>query len=114
ANSHRDRGDGHGPRQSAHRSLPYFWPNRPPPSMRGERRPSRNSVTLLIKRDALVDDRVHLQERDFVLHQQLAAPPLPDLKSVALGKRAVCGIIPLQPAVPPIKLRKERFYEHVG
>ena len=46
ANDHRDRGDGRGPRQPAHRSLPYFWPNRPPPSMRGERRPSRNSVTL--------------------------------------------------------------------
>src|SRR6516225_3338714 len=82
--------------------------------MRGERRPSRNSVTLLIKRDALVDETVHLQARDFVLNQQLAALQLHDLKIVDRRMRAGFGNFRFQRPVPSLKLRKVRLYGHVG
>jgi hypothetical protein len=68
----------------------------------------------LIKRDALVDDSVHLQARDFVLHQQLAALQLHDLKIVDRRMRAGFGNFRFQRPVPSLKLRKMRLYGHVG
>src|SRR6266446_676345 len=81
--------------------------------MRGERRPSRNSATLY-KRSASVDEAVHLQARDFVLHQQLAALQLHDLKIVYRRMRAGFGDFRFQGPVPVLELRKVRLYGHVG
>src|SRR5258708_5180908 len=81
--------------------------------MRGERRPSRNSAYSL-KRSASVDEAVHLQARDFVLHQQLAALQLDDLKIVDRRMRAGFGNFRFQRLVPSLKLRKVRLYGHVG
>src|SRR5260370_33386702 len=81
--------------------------------MRGERRPSRNSATLY-KRSASVDEAVHLQARDYVLHQELAALQLHDLKIVDRRMRAGFGNFRFQRPVPSLKLRKVRLYGHVG
>jgi hypothetical protein len=61
-----------------------------------------------------VDETVHLQARDFVLNQQLAALQLHDLKIVDRRMRAGFGNFRFQRPVPSLKLRKVRLYGHVG
>src|SRR5919198_4863702 len=91
-------------------SSPLFWPDRPPPSMRLERRPDRNSATHATS----VNDTVHLQARDFVLHQQLATLQLHDLKIVDRRMRASFGNFRLERLMPSFEFRKMGFYGHVG
>src|SRR5262249_43486516 len=86
---------------------------------RTDRRPrcagsSGRVATQLLVNAASVDDAVHLQARDFVLHQQLATLQLDDLKIVDRRMRAGFGNFRFQGLVPSLELRKMRLYGHVG
>jgi hypothetical protein len=78
--------------------------------MRLERRPDRNSAT----HPTSVNDAVHLQARDFVLHQQLATLQLHDLKIVDGRMRTGLGDFGIQGPVPSFQFRKMGFYGHFG
>jgi hypothetical protein len=56
-----------------------------------------------------VNETVHLQARDFVLHQQLATFQLHDLKIVDGRMRAGLGNFSVQGPVPPFQFRKMGF-----
>src|SRR5262249_44270082 len=71
-------------------------------------------ATQLLVHAASVGAAVHLQARDFVLHQQLATLQLNDLKIVDRRMRAGFGNFSFQGPVPSLELRKVRLYGHVG
>jgi len=61
-----------------------------------------------------VDGPVHLQPRDFVLHQQLATLQLYDLEIVDRRMRSGLVEFSFQGPMPSFQFRKMRLYGHVG
>src|SRR5258707_2084505 len=88
------------------------------PCIRTGRRPrcawSGGGVATQLLNETSVNETVHLQARDFVLHQQLATFQLPDLKIVDRRMRAGLGNFRFQGPMPPLQFRKMGFYGHVG
>ena len=61
-----------------------------------------------------MNDRIHLQPRDFVLYQQLATFQFHDLEIIDGWMGAGFGNFRFQKPVPYFQFRKMRFYGHVG